>query len=195
MTKRDIFALDGLPNQLAAASERKLNQYSEKQLLALLLANIAFETGAPTGKNIDVTLSLDTSAYTANDVLAATQAVAGALKTEGSVSILQSLQLTDKDDNTAADIDLVFLSENVSLGAENGAPDITDANAAKILGIVKVPSANFVDVGGAKIATVNNIGLQLSAPTGTTVYLAAICRGTPTQTASGITLNLGIRQD
>lgn len=140
-----------------------------------------------------VTLSLDTSAYTAGDVLADTQEVADVLPVSGGAARLDTIVLEDKDDQTAADINLFFFSENVSLGTENSAPSITDANAAKLLGIVTVPSANFVDVGGAKIATVRNVGLLVKAATGKSIFVAATCAGTPTQTASGIVLNLGFK--
>jgi hypothetical protein len=200
MTKYDISSADGLPVGLTAKSERAIESWSLKKLLGLILAALSFGNtaaagGGAVGVNKNVVLSLDTNIYASGDVLADTQAVTGALASAGEVAILQSLQLTDKDDNTAAGIDLVFLSENVSLGTENSAPSITDTNAAKILGIVSVASGDFIDVGGAKVATKLNIGLQLSAPTGTTVYVAAVTRGTPTQTGSGITLNLGLRQD
>lgn len=190
--KINPFSPNGLPIQLSDEANRQLAGKSEKELLAMLLANVG---ASEVGKSVSITLSLDTSAYAAGDVLADTQEIAHVLRNVGGSALLQSLALIDQDDQTAAAIDIVFLSANVSLGTENAAPSITDANAAKILGIVNVPSGNFIDVGGAKVATVNNIGLQVTADAGTSVFVAAIARGTPTQTASGIKITFGFRQD
>lgn len=197
MITKDPFAPTGLPVGLTVEAERKLRQFDQGKVAMLTLLTIAalYETVAQgktsAAKHVSVTLSMDTSAYTAGDVLADTQEVAGAVGDSGGAAILNSVVLLDKDDQAAAAIDLVFFRSSVSLGTENAAPSISDANAAEILGIVNVPAANFIDVGGAKVATVTGVNLLVEPTTGTSIYVAAICRGTPTQTASGIVLNLG----
>lgn len=144
---------------------------------------------------VDVTLSLDTSAYSNGDVLAETQAVASAVRVAAGKAVLHSIVLNDKDDQGAA-LDLVFLRTNVSLGTKNAAPSITDANADEILGIVSVISTDWIDLGGCKIATLRNVGLLLEAgAAATSIFIAAITRGAPTHTASGITLRLGLLRD
>lgn len=199
MIRLDPFDENSLPVGLTADALRKVGGNSlkpEKVALLSLVTMAALFQATVEGKissahHVSVTLTLDTSAYTAGDVLAATQEVAGAVPDSSGAAFLDSIVLLDKDDQTAADIDLVFLRSNVALGTENAAPSISDANAAEILGIVTVPSANFVDVGGAKVATVRNVHLLVEPTTGTSIFVAAICRGTPTQTATGIVLNLG----
>jgi hypothetical protein len=140
---------------------------------------------------LEVTLTLDTSAYADGDVLADTQPILRALRAENSVSKLDSLVLLDEDDQGVA-LDLVFFSANVSLGTENAAPSITDANARNQLGFVKIATTDYIDLGGCRIATKTNIDLPLKSAAGTTtLYVAAITRGgTPTYTASGIKLRL-----
>lgn len=192
--KTNPFAVGGVPITLNDVALRQLSNVDPKLIQALMLANIAaLVTGAFAA--LSITLSLDTSIYASGDVLADTQAIAGAVRTDGGSAILRSLSLVDKDDNAAAGIDLVFLGSNVSLGTENAAPSISDANADSVLGIVSVASGDFIDLGGVKVATVKSIGLQLTPASGTTVYVAAITRGTPTQTASGIVLNLQVEQE
>lgn len=144
-------------------------------------------------KFVDVTLTLDTSAYADGDVLADTQVVAGALRYTDAFAELRSILVLDEDDQGVA-LDLIFFDANVSLGTENGAPAITDANARSILGLVSVAAADFKDLGGSRIASLKNVGLVLKAASGTrNVYVAAITRGgTPTYTASGLKLRLGI---
>jgi hypothetical protein len=141
---------------------------------------------------VDITLSLDTSAYTLNDVLAATQEVASAMRVNAGKGLLHSITLNDKDDQGAA-LDLVFLRTNVSIGSENAAPSISDSDADEVLGIISVSGNDWVDLGGCRIATKAAVGLMLEAgAASTSIYIAAITRGTPTHTASGITLKLGI---
>jgi hypothetical protein len=142
---------------------------------------------------VDVTPVCDTSAYTAADVLFPTTEVAGAVRTSGGKSILTSVALLDEDDNTAAVIDLYFLRSNVAFGTANGAPSITDANSRELQGWVSLLAADFKDFGNGKLASVKNVGLVVQPTTGTSIWVAAVCAGTPTQTASGIKLRLGFQ--
>lgn len=137
---------------------------------------------------ITVTLSLDTNAYTSGDVLAATQEVENYRAIAGTTSYLQSLTVIDADDQKAA-MDIYFLSSNVALGTENAAPSISDGDAASILGCVEVAAGDYNDLGGVAVASLKNIGLTLTAPSG--LYVAAVTGGTPTHSASGLKLRLG----
>lgn len=144
---------------------------------------------------VDVTLSLDTSAYAAGDVLADTQVVSNALRIINGNGLLNSVVVLDED-NQNQPLDLVFLSANVSLGTENSAPAITDANARNILGIVRINSYDWIGLGGVGVATITGLTLGLQAASGTPdLYVAAITRGAPTHTASGIRLRFNIITD
>lgn len=145
------------------------------------------------GTIVTVTPTLDTSAYAAGDVLFDTTAIANAVRVSGGRAELVSIQVLDEDDQTAAVLDLYFLRSNVSLGTFNVAPAITDANAREILGYYSFASGDFKDLGGSKVATARNVGLILAPTTGTTLYVAGVTAGTPTQTASGIKLQFGFR--
>lgn len=144
---------------------------------------------------LDVTPTCDTLAYTAGDVLFDTITCGTVTRRNADVVVLESVTILDEDDNTAAALTLYFLDTNTSLGTINGAPNISDANARKVLGWVPVASGDWVDVGGAKVATVRNIGLTLKAAAASQIiYVAATCAGTPTQTASGIKLKLAFKR-
>jgi len=142
---------------------------------------------------IDVTLSLDTSIYADGDVLAATQEVTGFFAEKNGTRKLTSVVVLDEDDQKIA-LDLVFLDSNVALGTENSAPSITDANAREVQGFLSIATGDYIDLGGAGVATVRGRELILkSAADSTSLFLAAITRGgTPTYTASGIKLKLGV---
>lgn len=150
--------------------------------------------GAP-GDVVDVTLSLDTSAYASGDLLADTQSFTG-VRVSGGRAILQSVTVIDEDDQGAA-FTVFFLSGNNSFGTENSAPSISDANARDVLGWVDVSTADYKDLGGVRVASVKGIGLLLEAAGGSTsLYLAVVNgTGTPTYTASGVKLKLGLLWD
>lgn len=145
---------------------------------------------------LDFLPTLDTSIYADGDVLFDTTALANFFKNPGEGAYLQSIQALDEDDQGVA-MDLVFLNAQVSLGTFNAAPSITDANARAILGIVNLPAAGFVDLGGCRIQTLRGVGLQLKPVAGSTsVYVAGITRGgTPTYTANGLRFKFGLHQD
>lgn len=150
----------------------------------------------------DVILSLDTSAYAQHDVLADSQEVPDCLRGAGT-GVLQSVTLIDYDDNARA-IDLVFLSTNASIGTENSAVSITDANAAYILGVVQITASDYIDMVSSQFATKvgPDCGFVLwcdntTAGTDHSVWVSAVYRDATgdTYTASGIKLRIGILQD
>jgi hypothetical protein len=146
---------------------------------------------APSTVTVDVTLSLDTNAYTAGDVLAATQEVAGAARANGAGVELVSMLVRDKDDQTAAAMTFYFFNANTTLGTENSAPDIDDTEIDTLIGMVTIPAAAWLDLGGVKVANMSNIGLLMHpGAASTSLYIAATTAGTPTQSASGITVTL-----
>lgn len=139
-----------------------------------------------------MTLLADTSIYAAGDVLSDTAILQGVAPAAGGSLVLRSIEVLDEDDQGVA-LDIVFLDSLVSLGTFNAAPSISDANARSILGIVSVPAANFIDLGGARVATVLNIGLVLKAAAASSdLYVATITRGgTPTYSAAGLKVKFG----
>lgn len=148
------------------------------------------------GALIEVTLSLDTAIYASGDLLADTQAIPNVFRQDGGSAILQSVMAIDEDDQASVAFDVYLLNANVSMGTENAAPTITDANARAILGApVSIASGDWKDLGGAKIAGKDAIG-KLVKGTGGDLYVAVVLTGgTPTFTASGIRLKFGfVRQ-
>ena len=151
---------------------------------------------------VEVTLSLDTSAYASGDVLAATQEVTSFFRVAGGTAIIQGIQILDEDDQKQ-DLDILFMNAATDIGAENGAYAITDAEARTIIGWVDVAAADFTDFGDWAMATLKATdtgmkipGLVEGSAASTSIWIGAICRsGTPTYTASGIKLKIGILRD
>lgn len=144
---------------------------------------------------VDVTLTLDTNAYIDGDVLSDAAEVANAARIAAGTTFLKSVTVLDEDDQGAA-LDLIFLDANQSLGTKNAAPDITDENARKIVGRVSIAAGDFYDLGAARVAVVDAAGLLMKAASAqTSLWVAAISRGTGTYTANGIRLKLAFARD
>lgn len=143
----------------------------------------------------DVTLSLDTNAYTAADVLAATQVIEDVFRVSDGTAVLDSVTVFDQDDVGAA-FDLYFLSADVAIGTENAAPNISDANALNICCKVAIGTGDYSDLGGVKVATVGNLRRVVQAISGSRDLAVAAVNGagTPTYTAAGLKLRLGFIQ-
>lgn len=140
----------------------------------------------------DITLSLPTNQLTAGDVAAATQEITNALRDIGQGAILRSLMVIDEDDQGAA-LEILFFGADVDIGAEEAAPDLADADVRHFLGKVTVGTADYYDVVGNRVAHKDDLNFVLSNISGSSIYVAVVNgAGTPTYSAAGLTLRLGI---
>lgn len=139
---------------------------------------------------VAVTCPIDNgNALDAGDVIFDKTEIAGAARTSGGMTILQSLTVVDGDDNTAAAMTIVFLKASCTFGTIDSAPSISDADAAAYFaGSVVIASTDWIDLGGCKVATKAGIGLAM-APTATSLYVAAFGAGTPTYSTGKLTMN------
>ena len=137
--------------------------------------------------NINLTFSLDTNAYASGDLLADTQELASAVRASDGYAVLTAIELNDEDDQGVA-MYVVLLDANVSLGTENSAPSISDANARNILSIVPVATTDWQDLGGVRVATLRNLSIPVKSASGSTSIYVGLLNGTgtPTFTAAGI---------
>ena len=142
---------------------------------------------------VDLVLTLDTSVYASGDVLADTQELTNAFDWKGGSGVIHSILVQDDDDQAGA-LDIIILDTNTSIGTENSA--VTMADNDDILGSVEVAATDYVDMANNQHACMTNLGIVVEAVDGvTSLYVAAVSRGTGTYTASGITLRFGILQD
>jgi hypothetical protein len=152
------------------------------------------QVGSP-GDVVTVTLTVDTSAYADGDVLADTQTITNAMRIAGGHGVLQSLQLVDPDAQ-GQPLDLYFFSVTHSLGTENAAPTISDADVIDMFGPVAIASSDYGDLGGCKVASVRGIGLMMEADAASRdLYVGAISRGTGTYAGGSLTLKLAFLWD
>lgn len=145
-----------------------------------------------------VNLSTDTVAYANGDIIADTQQVDAALRVADGTGILESIGVFDADDQTPYSFTIYIHRTSTSMGTENAAISITDANAAAgIIGAVSFTSGDCFDLINGRYYFRTGLSIPLVAVSGTDdIYISMVCVvGTPTHTATGINVVLGIRQD
>lgn len=115
---------------------------------------------------VDVTsagLTIVTTTYTAGDICGTEQFIV--LPSSKTDAILMTVTLLDEADVFGA-CDIWFGTAAFSLGSDNAAPSVTDANARLVKGTVSMPAP--YDLGGCRVAEVDSIGLPLHADVGAT---------------------------
>jgi hypothetical protein len=144
---------------------------------------------------IDVTLSPTLTILADNDVIAAPQEVPNFYARAGGVVKLQSLILHDGD-NQNTDIDIFFLNADGSIGAENAAFSMTDAVADTLVGFVELLASTYIALGNGRWAYKTEMHRMMKAGENTnSIWVAAVCRsGTPTYTATGLKMKLGVER-
>jgi hypothetical protein len=149
----------------------------------------------PVGNAKVVQFVVDTSAYASGDLVADMVEITGAADVAGGSVVIDQITLFDKADQTASAYTLVFGSASTSLGTINSAPNISDANAlASALRVVGVALADWVDMGGVKVATLRDVKLPLHCAAGQTSIWVGIVNGagTPTFTASDVVAHIDL---
>lgn len=130
----------------------------------------------------DLTFSVPAEAVDDNDVLADTQEIPGVFRWPGASAKLVSLVLLDEGDQ-GTETDIVFLDSNVSLGTEDSAVSITDANARQIIGALNIPTTAYFDLVNSQVAVLKDINLVMRGAS-TSLFVGLITRGTPTYAAT-----------
>lgn len=144
---------------------------------------------------IDFQPVMEATALDAGDVAAATQVIPNVFRDGDQGALLKHLTIIDKADQKA-DILIVFLDDDKALGTLDSAPNISDNDADAVIGWIAVAAADYKDLGGVSVANLKNIDMVLKPKAGTTnLYVGIIATATPTFTASGITLRLGVQRD
>lgn len=139
------------------------------------------------------TMTLDTNIYAPGDLLCDVQAVDAALRAVDASGFLVNLVVVDEDDQKPV-MDIYFTNSLTSWGAENSPPTITGVVARSILGRVPIVAADYEDLGGVSMAIKAGLGQVLKAiATTDDIGIAIVLKaGTPTFTANGIKINLGV---
>jgi hypothetical protein len=140
-------------------------------------------------RSVRVTPTAETSAVADGDLTVNTTLIPGACAGIDQPTYLVGCNLFDLDDNTAADIRVIFLAANTSLGTLNSPPTIADADVENIIGDILIDDTDWHDLGGSKFVRINpaKLPIPMRPATGTpNIYFAILAGGALTFTASGI---------
>lgn len=150
-------------------------------------------------KVFDLVLTVDISGALADGDVAANPAelaIASKVPAEGVLrGEITSLLLLDKDADGVA-LDLFLLDTgSINLGTLNAAPDLSDANAEKVFGVVPVAAADYKALGSASKVARPALGQAIPFSTASgSIFIGAVARGAVTYTAAtDLRLRVGVR--
>lgn len=147
-------------------------------------------------ETIDVTLVCSTAAASAGDVVAITAEIPNFFKDNGSKAFITGVILYDEDDQ-GLDLDILLMNAATDVGTLGAANAITDAEGETIIAWFDINAADYKDWGDFRTATLKPSDTGFYVPgwiyTGSTsLWIAAITRGAPTYTVSGVKLKFSV---
>lgn len=138
------------------------------------------------GVSIDLTPTVDTSAYTSGDVLFVANKLSNATLNTKGMSYLRNILVFDADNQKQA-MDLLFFDRSPgSVGTINNALDMTAAQMSYLVGIVNIATGNYTTL---KAAT-NAVGLVTpnlffqALQNMKEFWVVGVARGNPTYTSA-----------
>jgi hypothetical protein len=141
---------------------------------------------------------LDTAAYAAGDVLAATAAISNVMRVNDGRANLLSLTGIDKSKQKPA-MTILFYQTNVTSAAVNAANNLSDADQLNLLGFQRILAADWIDYANNSIccfkgATSPQLLLEAASGTKDVYAVCIIDAGTPTFAVGDLMFKLGVVQ-
>ena len=135
---------------------------------------------------VEVTPTINTDAYTANDQVGGLMTLSGACDGPGAGAVLRQVTIVDKAKQKAAMTVLLFDESPTVASSNNAAVDVADAQmAGKCMGSVSVAAGDYADVANSSVATKATTFWARPIAGQTTLYALAYTTGTPTYGADG----------
>jgi hypothetical protein len=155
---------------------------------------------ATVGKSVTktITMTADTAIMASADIIADTQQMDAAFRVADGTGVINCITVFDPDDNAAFAFDVYVHRTTTSMGSENAGITISDANAAAgIIGVVSFATTDAKDLINGRMYHKSNLGLVVSAVSGTDDLYFSIVNGsgTPTFAGGSIPMVVGILQD
>jgi hypothetical protein len=138
--------------------------------------------------SIGVGITTDSDPYASGDVMFATATNIG---TDYSGEYLVSLIVIDPGGVGGALDILFFANDVVSLGSVNDPAVLDPDDSGYFLGKVSIAENDYIDIGGVKVATIQNVGLVLMGVLTTQIGIHGIARGAYDYDGESITIRLG----
>jgi hypothetical protein len=117
-----------------------------------------------------------------------------AITNENGCVVVTSVVMHDYDDQGVA-LNLVFLRQVITVGPNQAAMTIPDAQLHHVLGHINIAAGNYLNLATNQVATATNCGLVMR-PAGTanhqtSIWMTANTLGTPTYAGGRLTFLIG----
>ena len=154
------------------------------------------------GGNSDIispTVTVDTSAYSANDVIGGKLTLTNAMRVNGGTGLLQSLMLIDTSGTQKPALEIIIFNADptASTITDQATISVHTDDVAKVIRKIDVAASDWTLIGGKYYADISpGTRLLKSASGSKNLYAAIVAVGTPTFAAStNFKVNFGILQD
>tara|TARA_Y100000310_G_scaffold202967_1_gene203212 strand:+ start:2661 stop:4019 length:1359 start_codon:yes stop_codon:yes gene_type:complete len=148
-------------------------------------------------RTVSVSLTVDTDAYTVNDIVGGKLTLTSAARTSGGAGVILGVALVDMSMQDA-EYDIIIFEQDPTNGTytDDAAIDVDDTDADFLVGVITVSPGHYTDFTDNSVATVNNVNLPFTAVGSANLYAVAVTRGTPTYAAAtDLQLRFKIAQD
>lgn len=139
-------------------------------------------------------LTTVTTTYAAGDQVGALMTLSNAAAVSGGSGVITGVTLIDASDVLGA-VDLVIYDSSVTLGSDNAAVSISDADALKIVAVVQLTGA--YDIGENRVSQAQNLAVPYVCNGSADLYASIIARSSISPFAAGatsLTLNVYVEQ-
>ena len=141
------------------------------------------EVGSP-NKVITPTVTVNTAAYVAGDVLGGKLVLTDAVRVAGGKAVLESVHITDAGDQKAL-IDLLFFdADPTAASTTDHAAFAWSSDVSKCKGHVAVALADYTTIAGVAVASKRGLGLELQSAATANLWCVPVAVGTPDYVAS-----------
>jgi hypothetical protein len=141
------------------------------------------------------TIAAAGAAYHANDSVGPAFALTGLMRMDaGGSGCIDSITVGDAaNQKIALDVTIFDSNPSGSTFTDNSATSIVAADVPKVVAKVSFVAGDYTSFNAIAFATKSDLGIPVYS--GTVPYAAVTTRGTPTYTASCLTLTFGVRRD
>lgn len=187
----------GGAGNVAAGSQRVTIATDDANLAAIKTAIELLDNAVGQTRTVSISPTVDTDAYTANDIVGGKLTITNAARTSGGSGVILGVTLIDMSKQDV-EYDIFIFEQDPTNGTytDDLTIDIHDTDADFLVGHITISPGHYADAADNSVATVNNINLPFTASGSANLYAIAVTRGTPTYAAAtDVQLRFKIAQD
>lgn len=123
-------------------------------------------------------------AYSAGDSIGGKITLANAVRAAAGITLLQSIQILDRANQRPTGTILIFSADPAAATITDNAAFVFSTDDLKVVATVPVNTSDYVQINSKAVAQLRNIGAEVKAASGTTLYAAFVVSSTPTFAAT-----------